>query len=175
MTIGLKSVDGTYNMNFGSSLQCIALYRFLKDTFPEDKILLLDEKRDSGKRDLFGVELETTNDPAMLDKCVVGSDCILYANESDNRDAQTDELLLVNRPELDKVLYAVGSECPQSSMKEKYRDFLSKMSAVSIRDMENAQFIPNSIVNIDPTLLFEMEWWEKMLKKPDFVGDGEIE
>ena len=26
MKIGLRSVDGTYNMNFGSSLQCFAMY-----------------------------------------------------------------------------------------------------------------------------------------------------
>lgn len=174
MNIGLKSVDGTYNMNFGSSLQCIALYRFLKDTFPEDKILLLDGNRNSGKRILFGVEMETTNDTSTLDKCVIGSDCILYANESDDRDKRIDELFLMNRPELDKVLYAVGSARAQSSMKEKYKNFLSNMSAVSIRDMENVRFIPNAIVNIDPTLLFGLEWWEKMLKKPDFVDDAEI-
>lgn len=141
MKIGLKSVDGTYNTNFGSSLQCFALYSFLEELFPEDEVVYLSWWRENQKKsssvvgkNLYGKTLKSICDPSILDKCVIGSDCIMYFNESDERNL--DGMFMQNY-RVDKILYSVGSGIEQHKMKSNWREYLSGMEYVSIRDIDN--------------------------------------
>ena len=179
MKIGLRSVDGTYNMNFGSSLQCFAMYTFLQKLFPKDEILYLswwskNQKLDSTIREkiLYGRSMKSTCDPCAMDKCVIGSDCIMYFNECDNKEILDD--IFLSNSKVDKILYSVGSENLQSKITLGWNEYLSKMKYVSVRDIDNQKFIPNSIVNIDPTLLFDETWWGKQIEKPIDIDIDEI-
>lgn len=102
MTIGLKSVDGTENGNFGSALQCFALYSHLVKLFPNDKIARLSYKNPNGKNlvydegNLYGRPIATTLELSDVDMCVVGSDCMMYFNESDQRDDWMNEFFMTN-------------------------------------------------------------------------------
>ena len=116
MKIGLRSVDGTYNMNFGSSLQCFAMYTFLQKLFPKDEILYLswwskNQKLDSTimEKILYGRSMKSTCDPCAMDKCVIGSDCIMYFNECDNKEILDD--IFLSNSKVDKILtgYAVDA------------------------------------------------------------------
>lgn len=179
MRIGLRSVDGTYNMNFGSSLQCFAMYTFLRELFPQDEIVYLswwskNQKLDPtiSEKSLYGKLMKSTCDPYCLDKCVIGSDCIMYFNECDDREI-LDVIFLCNG-KIDKILYSVGSANLQNKITLGWKDYLSKMEYVSVRDIDNQRFIPNSIVSIDPTLLFDETWWSNQIAKPVDMDIDEI-
>lgn len=178
MRIGLRSVDGTYNTNFGSSLQCFALYTFLQELFPEDEVVYLSwwdkrQKMDSSteEKDLYGKKMKSICDPNVLDRCVIGSDCIMYFNEGDT--CGLDELFLTEY-NVGKILYSVGAEYTQDKISCKWKDYLAEQKYVSIRDIDNQKFIPNSIVSIDPTLLFDETWWSSQIVKPSGLDEDEI-
>lgn len=179
MKIGLNSVDGTYNTNFGSSLQCFALYSFLEELFPKDEVVYLSYQSKKQKKDsivtekiLYGKSLKSICDLELLDKCVIGSDCIMYFNKRDERNLN--EIFMPNY-QVDKILYSIGSQNEQHEMKPYWREYLSNMEYVSIRDIDNQKYILNSIVNIDPTLLYDENWWDKHIVKPSGLDENEIQ
>jgi hypothetical protein len=178
MKIGLRSVDGTYNMNYGSSLQCFALYSFLSNLFADDQIYYLKQWGKPAKEpktfdfDLYGKKLAAVDDCRLLDKCIIGSDCVMYFNEGTLRDS--DRIFFMLDYDIERILYAMGSNEPQSNISEECSEFLKTMEYVSIRDIDNQKFIPNSIVNIDPTLLFGEDWWNVHVERPDGFDETEL-
>ena len=172
MKIGLRSVNGTYNMNYGSFLQCFALHSFLSNIFPNDDILYLEHWNDNPVKaqlmsvlNLYGKKMNAVNDWRMLDKCVFGSDCMMYFNEGTLR--ESDRMFFLMGKDIERIFYAVGSEQPQNNISQECSDLLKSMEYVSIRDIDNQKYIPNSIVNIDPTLLFGEDWWNSQIEKSE--------
>lgn len=142
MNIGLRSVNGTYNMNYGSSLQCFALYSFLSKLFPNDNVLYLKqwdisqvEEQRTFEADLYGRKMNAVNDWRILDKCVFGSDCVMYFNEGTMRESDGKFFLL--GCDIERVFYALGSEYAQDSISQECSSLLESVEYVSIRDIDN--------------------------------------
>lgn len=178
--------------NYGNRLQNYALVKYINDKFEcecknvwkidvKEKIknyikFLIPLKKYKRLKNFanFNKLIKTKRNIEKDDFCIVGSDQVWNPEW-----AGTDELLLINNDNINKISYAASFGVSQLSenKSERYKNAFKEFKNISVREEKGKEIIEGLIerdnieVLIDPTMLLTDKEWDNVSKKPKFHND----